>query len=156
MTSWSAVRTARISARSTGERWTAPEQIASLRSRVARPARNSSRCSGLRASTRRLLQMLATQDNSTRGAVSLGGRNGPAVQLQQHRARVVRDNFKVISCGEVAALARAQVPVHAEITIGHNANVGERDGCDGEPQERGSCGDYSSRGSRSSGARRRR
>src|SRR5207253_7633120 len=56
------------------------------------------------------------------------------------------NNFKVIFGGEVAALARAQVPVHAEITIGHNANVGERDGCDGELEERGSCGDYSSRG----------
>src|SRR2546422_4166557 len=135
MTSWSVARTARISARSTGERWTAPEQTASLRSRVARPARNSSRCSGLRASTRRLLQMLATQDNSTRGAVSLGGRNGPAVQFQQHRARVVRNNFKVIFSGEVAAPAPAQGPGHSGVTIGDYPKVGERDGWGGEAQE---------------------
>src|SRR2546425_5301440 len=146
MTSWSVARTARVSARSTGERWTAPAQTASLRSRVARPARNSSRCSGLRGSTRRLLQMLATQDNSTRGAVSLGGRNGPAVQLQQHRARVVRNNFKVIFCCEVAALPPAPGAGHSGITVGDYAERGGGDGRGGEAPGGGKWGEGSKPG----------
>src|SRR5580704_9517316 len=123
ISSASPASTARISARSGGERCAPPAQTAIFRSRAARPARRSSSISGLRGSTGCLPQVFLGQDYCTGGSGSSNGRHGSPVQFQQHRGRVADGHFKLLGSGKMMRFSGRNLGVECYFTVGKNTHA---------------------------------
>src|ERR1700676_1460602 len=126
ISSVSPASTARISARSAGARCAPPEQTAILRSRGARPARRSSRISGLRGSTGCLPQIFLAKHYCTGGSGSSNGRHGSPVQFQQHRGGIGRGHFKLLAGGKVPRFSGGKFCIKQQRAVRQDAHAGGR------------------------------